>query len=388
VYATERRIYEKNPGLDLLFNMNHILRMKDLFPQPAVANPGAIFSIVNLIDIEMLGEEGITLLKGEKDKIITRLFHDGTYLYALRVDGKVVQWNPMKCTCITFETALSQNDPLTLKHRSQPGFNSLTAGMDNFFIKEGFIFIRYVDFVEVIEMDSKTSFKMNDEGVAQLPRCQIQDKKLYMVGSRRMLVWNLDSQSIGSKGQEITGDLEQLSPDIFEELKFSRGDLFFGKKTIFVYHRFEDPEIVASNWIALDRAISPFLFSGEEQELLPIRNPHKTQVFQFNLSDGKMVKKVELEQDGYAGCLVLGDLLITGNYDPGTPSGKPEDRKFIAFNMRTGKKIGEIDVFDPTGRIQPTALAQLVALCKNNYELLTAENSGKVQEIAEKKLRD
>lgn len=341
--STKDKIQEKNPQVRQLrayaqldsYMAGYFLEPHWCFVQPMVVNNGVAFCVVNGVDVEMNGQTE-PIFKGEPEALITHLAHDGKFLYILRFDGVILQCDPKTGDTRKIETTLSTDADFRLAYQKSivNGRNMAKRhSMDQFFVNEGYIFIRYHNSAEVIEIKTNKRGLSRDKDAIALPKCLIREKKLYLVGNC-IAVWNMET---GAK-EVIEGDLKSLHlPSLIND----HGDIFIGKETVFR---------------------SSLKVESRPYGSLP-RDLYTTKISRFNLSDGKEQPSLNFAQGTYAGCLVLGDLFFARNSDSWSIS----KGGIVIFNLSTGKTVGEVVVFDEASKYRTEAFAELISFCLSNF---------------------
>ena len=166
----EFRIKRNNPGLKTN-NFTYCM------PKAFTRNGNYQFAIFNITDIEIYksgDDEAVFFLKGEDKKMIACLEVEGDYLFALRNDGVIVQWDYKKQEeKLRIETLYAKKDP---RVTAILGF---FYGKNSFYVKNGSIYIRYrnTDLIEIIPYEKPEEAQLFES-----------EKLIKADGEKRMIV--------------------------------------------------------------------------------------------------------------------------------------------------------------------------------------------------------
>lgn len=163
------------------------------------------FNISNSIDVKLTksNDKEFVILNGENKKYITHLAVDKNFLYALRTDGKIVQWDyeKLKINQI-FETAYSKKN-ITINQLGESsiisynGIHNPICGHHAFYVKDDYIIMKYgnglcktLEIIPISHPDSVHTLINNNE--LPLPQQIIIDRnQLYILGRTHIFVWDL-----------------------------------------------------------------------------------------------------------------------------------------------------------------------------------------------------
>lgn len=238
--------------------------LKNVFPSLAILKNFVrygdySFSVSHTTDVKIYkkGEIEPTILPGEKDMTLIYLEVEGDYLFALRRDGMIIQWN--------YKTKEKINKIETAYTKKHPSLNELIS--ENYFslngccVKNGLLVLKYgMEVVEIIPYATPEKSQVIED--PSLPpsflnqhRITIENDRIFILGRKDIWIWDLLTNKRDSL-IKVNMDSSHLIFDIALEKQFiyafdTAGDLHIVNLTTKTQNKFSLPSDYTSSRIAV-----------------------------------------------------------------------------------------------------------------------------------------
>ncbi len=275
---SDRKIKSRNKELENIGLPVHYI------PRSCIRYGNLTFTVIDSSDVEIKtsGNKDIKVLQGKKGIRLTHLVVEGEFLFTLRTDGIIVQWNYLKGEIVKeIKTTFALGEPLFDQWKKQRlrefrGIDDTLCGHDSFEVKDGFIVIQYprgVDQCEIINYaDANESLLFTNKSTPT--RLLIKHNKLYILKTHSVIAFDLTKEP--TQTFDIKLDPTYFTRDIVTEKNILCASSCFGK--ILVLDTFTAKEIKSfkftginsNSWLHMTMIGNLFIGFSEKKEMTVI----------------------------------------------------------------------------------------------------------------------